>query len=211
MASGMNPTSLQQTVEGGADRKNPAVPQAAKGGRAEGPSENTAASTEVASLESVMQEGNRSKSAYYYWRKKHPMLNRVLVLFVTMIIYFGWGIWFYTQSQGFTVTDSIYFSMVTCSTVGYGDLNPNTEGPKAAEGQFITIFFIFFGIIAVFGQVRFRARAPRARVAARRRHPLTPRARARTVRRARARDQRSLLRDGARMARGEVPADGHRH
>ena len=46
--------------------------------------------------------------------------------------------------------DALYFSLVTISTVGYGDLSP---GPDSPGLQTFTIFYIFGGVILVFPQL----------------------------------------------------------
>lgn len=43
--------------------------------------------------------------------------------------------------EKFTVVDSLYFGVVTFTTIGYGDLSPTTQG-----GQLFTIFFALYGI-----------------------------------------------------------------
>lgn len=47
--------------------------------------------------------------------------------------------------EPWTVIDALYFSMVTMSTVGYGDLTPSTSGSKV-----FTCMYIFVGITVVF-------------------------------------------------------------
>jgi hypothetical protein len=44
--------------------------------------------------------------------------------------------------EHWTIIDSIYFATSTFTTVGYGDLEPSTEG-----GQLFTIFFATYGVI----------------------------------------------------------------
>mmetsp|Transcript_66683 Transcript_66683/g.177489 ORF Transcript_66683/g.177489 Transcript_66683/m.177489 type:complete len:403 (+) Transcript_66683:103-1311(+) len=63
------------------------------------------------------------------------------------LLYFGIGVPFYCSVEGWNVWKSLYFLMVTASTVGYGDLSPTTPG-----SQVFTVFWIFLGIIAVFAQ-----------------------------------------------------------
>merc|ERR1719487_589085 len=50
--------------------------------------------------------------------------------------------------EPWSVIDSLYFSVVTISTVGYGDLVPGTRGAKI-----FTMFYIFFGITVVFNEI----------------------------------------------------------
>jgi voltage-gated potassium channel Kch len=48
---------------------------------------------------------------------------------------------FYRLVEGWSLLDSVYFSVVTIATVGYGDLAPQT-----ALGKIFTIGYIFVGI-----------------------------------------------------------------
>ena len=55
------------------------------------------------------------------------------LLYVT--VYLAFGMLFYTlSSEGFPLVDAAYFSMVTMSTVGYGDM-----GPVTPLGKVVTV------------------------------------------------------------------------
>jgi len=51
------------------------------------------------------------------------------------------GTVFYSTVEGWGIVDSLYFSVVTLSTVGYGDLTPETT-----VGKLFTGFYIIVGI-----------------------------------------------------------------
>lgn len=51
------------------------------------------------------------------------------------------GMVFYHLVEGWSWVDSFYFSVVTLSTVGYGDLSPTTDAAKL-----FTTLYIIFGI-----------------------------------------------------------------
>lgn len=65
-----------------------------------------------------------------------------------VVVYFSLGVVYYNKAEGWDVTTSIYFQMVTVSTVGYGDLSPSSDASKL-----FTVFWILLGIIVVFSQL----------------------------------------------------------
>ncbi|NRB16829.1 MAG: two pore domain potassium channel family protein [Rhodobacteraceae bacterium] len=52
-----------------------------------------------------------------------------------------WASVFYRYVEGWSWLDSIYFSVVTISTVGFGDFSPET-----AAGKIFTMFYIVIGL-----------------------------------------------------------------
>ena len=66
---------------------------------------------------------------------------RVLsILGFTFVIILGASV-FYRYVEGWSWIDSFYFSVVTISTVGYGDFSPET-----AAGKLFTIAYIIVGL-----------------------------------------------------------------
>lgn len=51
------------------------------------------------------------------------------------------GTLFYWRVEDWTIVESLYFSVVTLTTVGFGDFAPTSDG-----GQIFTIFYILTGI-----------------------------------------------------------------
>ena len=68
--------------------------------------------------------------------KKRLMVPVVLLL----IIIFG-GAYLYQVIEDWRYLDSVYFTVVTITTIGYGDFAPQTDG-----GKILTIIFPFVGI-----------------------------------------------------------------
>jgi voltage-gated potassium channel len=67
----------------------------------------------------------------------------------------------YSFLEGWSPLDSLYFSVVTLATVGYGDLHPTTDAAKV-----FTIGYILagIGIVATFASEIAKHRVPRAAV-----------------------------------------------
>jgi len=69
---------------------------------------------------------------------KKPKYRAVFIwMFVILLI----GTVFYRLAEGWSWLDSLYFSVITLSTVGYGDLSPTT-----AVSKLFTVVYIFLGI-----------------------------------------------------------------
>lgn len=51
------------------------------------------------------------------------------------------GTLFYSHFEKWSYLDSLYFSVITLATVGYGDLHPITDAAKI-----FTMFYVFFGV-----------------------------------------------------------------
>jgi voltage-gated potassium channel len=62
------------------------------------------------------------------------------LLITTVLIVLGGSI-FYHFVEGWSYIDSLYFSVVTLTTIGYGDFSPQTDA-----GKIFTIIYIITGI-----------------------------------------------------------------
>lgn len=69
---------------------------------------------------------------------------RVLIFSVVSILAFGTI--FYSIVEDWSMLDSLYFCVVTLTTIGYGDY-----APKTSLGKIVTIFYIFAGIGIIAG------------------------------------------------------------
>jgi hypothetical protein len=87
------------------------------------------------------------------YRTKLVVLVFLLLLLVTI------GTFTYHHLEGWNYVDAAYFSTVTMTTIGYGDMHPTHEVSKI-----FTIFFIFAGVgtflfsIGVIGEHYFNRR-----------------------------------------------------
>ena len=66
---------------------------------------------------------------------------RALLIFILLILIGGF---IYHSIEGWRYLDSVYFSAITVTTIGYGDLYPKTDA-----GKIFTIFFALAGISMV--------------------------------------------------------------
>ena len=69
------------------------------------------------------------------------------LLFLVLLTLLG-GIIFYSLEEGWSVVDAFYFSVTTLTTVGLGDLTPQTT-----MGKLFTVVYIFAGIGIILGSI----------------------------------------------------------
>ena len=70
--------------------------------------------------------------------------NRKLLIITSIII--GFGTTFYHYIAGWSWLDAAYFSVVTCTTIGFGDFSPAT-----LLGKLFTIGYIVIGVGVILG------------------------------------------------------------
>lgn len=63
-----------------------------------------------------------------------------LIFFVLLGVYLAIGGMYFSIERGWDLLDAVYFSVLTLTTIGYGDLTPETEGQKI-----FTIFYVLVG------------------------------------------------------------------
>jgi len=62
-------------------------------------------------------------------------------LLITTAVIIAFGSVAFHYLEGWNWIDSVYFSVITLTTIGYGDFSPQTDG-----GKIFAIFYIFIGI-----------------------------------------------------------------
>ena len=69
-------------------------------------------------------------------------------LFIWVVLVIVGGTLFYARVEHWRILDALYFTIITLTTVGYGDLAPKTDA-----GKIFTIVYIFVGISLISGFV----------------------------------------------------------
>lgn len=67
--------------------------------------------------------------------------ERVLSLLAVTFAFIAFALIFYWYVRGWSVLDSIYFSVITLATVGYGDFSPSTT-----LGKIFTMGYVLCGL-----------------------------------------------------------------
>ena len=67
-------------------------------------------------------------------------------LFIWVVIVIAIGTTFYARVEGWRTLDALYFTIITLTTIGYGDITPQTD-----EGKIFTMVYIFVGISLISG------------------------------------------------------------
>jgi voltage-gated potassium channel len=88
------------------------------------------------------------------WRS--DVAFRILLALVVSLLVSGTT--FFTLVEGWSVLDSLYFSVTTLTTVGFGDPAPTT-----ALGKIFTILYIFVGLGVIGGFINVLAKHTFAR------------------------------------------------
>lgn len=78
-------------------------------------------------------------------RRIPPSLRRLLWSILWVFVLICASVIFFTLREDLTVVDAIYFSIVSLSTVGYGDISITSN-----EGQVFGTFWVGIGVLALF-------------------------------------------------------------
>lgn len=78
-------------------------------------------------------------------KNKMELFKRFCLGLTIFLIILPGGTYAYSYLEGWDYLDSLYFTVVTVTTIGYGDLVPQTDA-----GKIFTMIFPFIGIAMAF-------------------------------------------------------------
>ncbi len=78
-------------------------------------------------------------------KRKMKLWNRMLIPIIILVAIIFLGAYAYQQVENWRYLDSVYFMVVTVTTIGYGDIVPKTD-----IGKIFTMIFPFIGIAMAF-------------------------------------------------------------
>lgn len=81
------------------------------------------------------------------WRRARDPEFRILLLTVASTLAAGTRV--YARFEGWSVLDSLSSSVITLTTVGYGDLSPNRPVTKSFTIVFVLVGIILLGLINI--------------------------------------------------------------
>jgi len=73
--------------------------------------------------------------------RKSSIRRQYLLAGLTVLLYYTFGVVYYSLQEDWSFVDAIYFVTVTLTTVGYGSLVPSSDGAKG-----MTIVFVLVGM-----------------------------------------------------------------
>ena len=92
--------------------------------------------------------------------KRYSPVKALLGSFASMAVIFGVGTLGYMEMDGMTATKALYFTVVTVTTVGFGDIHPTSAGAKLFSLVFVPVGVIFFAkAMTVISNIPIRNRA----------------------------------------------------
>ncbi|MBU2638583.1 MAG: potassium channel family protein [Nanoarchaeota archaeon] len=76
---------------------------------------------------------------------EHKQKTKVIAAVATIIILIGIGTVVYHEMERWNYIESFYFSVISLTTIGYGDLYPTTDASRL-----FTAFYVLAGVATVF-------------------------------------------------------------
>lgn len=95
-------------------------------------------------MDSWLRNLGRPLGHFFLWDIMTDRRTRLLLIWASMLLLLGTIIYHY--AEGWSWIDALYFSVISLTTVGYGDLSPSTTFTKL-----FTIFYVLNGVGVLVG------------------------------------------------------------
>jgi len=90
--------------------------------------------------EKLLQQLSEGETQTSFWKEYRSLIRSTVILG----LFFAFGTVFFALAESWNVIDALYYTVVTCTTVGYGDYTP-----KTTLGKIVAIPFIIIGTFVI--------------------------------------------------------------
>ncbi|GMI18436.1 hypothetical protein TrLO_g12334 [Triparma laevis f. longispina] len=145
-SSGMSLSGTLSSLSGSGKKAltkiSPAMPRSSTRQRkGDGRSRKSARESSTRIRMHILDKASASETADNILKIKSQKLLRAVII---LIGFFGFGVTFYSLWEGMEAYEALYFTILTISTVGYGDHVPSTD-----VGKLVTCVFVFAGLALI--------------------------------------------------------------
>ena len=94
-----------------------------------------------------MNKDNLSKKQLQLHLEARTLIKQFRLILVAAVLVLIGGMFFYHKVENLNWIDSLYFSIISFTTVGYGDIYPKTSAGKLFTALYVIVGIVIFGAL----------------------------------------------------------------